>query len=117
MRPTAAALHDATPSNSAGRRIVADRDSENRHGDVRGLNDYPRTAPAGPHIPTTLGEGPVLVGVEEDVGRSARSIVDGALRDHDERRRGRELDTDVDAHAHLGMSGNSNRGRKQRYKD
>src|SRR5215471_8404276 len=52
-----------------GRRIVTDRDLENRHGNVRGLDDRPWTAPAGPHIPTAIGEGPVLVGVEEDVGR------------------------------------------------
>jgi hypothetical protein len=57
------------------------------------------------------------MGVEEDVVRSARSIVDGAFRNHDEGGRTRELNADVDAHTHLGMSGNSDRGYEQRCKD
>jgi len=57
------------------------------------------------------------MGVEEDVGGSARSIVDGTFRNHDKGGRTRELKPDVDAHTYLGMRGNSERGYEQRCKD
>src|SRR5262249_29988914 len=100
-----------------GHRIVADRHAKDRHRDVCGLDHYPWTVPARTHIPHTSGEGPVLVAVEEDVGGSARRIVDGTFRNHHEGGRTRELNADVDAHPHLGMSRHSNRARDQRCKN
>jgi len=57
------------------------------------------------------------MGVEEDVGWSARSIVDGSSRDDHEGRRPRELNADVDAHAYLRVSGDGDEGHEQRYED
>jgi hypothetical protein len=52
--------------------------------------------------------------IEEDVGWSARSIVDGSSRDDHEGRRTRELKADVDAHAYLRVSGYGDRYHEQR---
>src|SRR5574342_562548 len=99
------------------RRIVPDGDTEKRQRDERWLDYRPRTTPAGPDVPTPTGEGPILVRVEEDVGGSARGVVDGSSRYDHEGRRTRQVDADVDAHAHLRLSGDGTCGHEQRHED
>jgi hypothetical protein len=88
-----------------GHRVVADGDLENRCRDVHRFNDRPRTVPGRPSVPSTIDEDPVLMGVEEDVRWSARSIVDRSSWDDHEGRWTRELNPDLDAYPHLRMKG------------
>src|SRR5712691_12985593 len=69
-----------------GHGVVPDGNAKNRPRDVPTLDHTPRTVPGRPDVPSTVGECPVLIGVEEDVRGSTRSVVDRSPRDDHEGR-------------------------------
>src|SRR5882724_1230624 len=86
-----------------GHAVVPDGNLENRRRNVRGLNHRPWAVPCWPEVPSSVVEDPVIIAVEEDVGRGAGSVVHRCSRNDHEGGRPREPDPDVDLH--LAMNG------------
>ncbi len=95
-------------------RVVANGNLQNRGGNVDRLHNRPRAVPRRPDVPSTIGEDPILMGVEKDVRWSLRRIVNRSSRDDHKRRRPRELNANVHAHPHLRLNGYRDGCHKQR---
>jgi hypothetical protein len=86
-----------------GHAVIVHRHQQDGPGhELRG-DDDPRAVVSGAHVPATIGKGPVLVAVEEEIGGGGRHVLDRSnLGDDDQLRGRREMDADVDVHLSVG---------------